>query len=70
MAGGSQMFKAGPALSVGDRNIEAVKRALADRQIPLLASDLGGNQGRSVRYEVASERFFVRRRLGHEEILE
>lgn len=70
MAGGSQMFKGGPALSVGDRNIEAVKRALAERQIPVLAADLGGTQGRSIRFEVASERFFVRRRLGPEEVLE
>ncbi len=68
-AGGAQMFKAGPSLSVGDRNVEAVTRALAAHQIPVIASDVGGNQGRSIRYEVATERFFIRRRLGPEELL-
>lgn len=70
MAGGAQMFKAGPSLSVGERNIEAVTRALAKHQVPLLASDVGGTQGRSIRYEVASERFVIRRRLGPEVVLE
>jgi chemotaxis protein CheD len=70
MAGGAQMFKAGPSLSVGERNIAAVTQALAASRIPLLASDVGGTQGRSVRFEVASDRFLVRRRLGPEEVLE
>lgn len=69
LAGGAQMFKAG-GLSVGDRNAEAVLKALAAHGIPVLASDLGGNQGRSIRFDVATERFFVRRKLGPEEILQ
>jgi Chemotaxis protein; stimulates methylation of MCP proteins len=70
MAGGAQMFKGGPSLSVGERNIEAVTQALETSRIPLLASDVGGTLGRSIRYEVASERFLVRRRLGPEVVLE
>ena len=70
MAGGAQMFKGGPGLSVGERNTEAVMRALSACQIPLLASDVGGTLGRSIRYEVGTERFFVRRRLGPEVVLE
>ncbi|MNK70710.1 Chemoreceptor glutamine deamidase CheD [compost metagenome] len=70
MAGGAQMFKGGPSLSIGERNIEAVTRALSASQVPLLASDVGGTLGRSIRYEVATERFFVRRRLGPEMVLE
>lgn len=70
MAGGAQMFKGGPSLSVGDRNIEAVMRALAQHQVPVLASDVGGTLGRSIRFEVATDRFFVRRRMGPEEVLE
>lgn len=70
MAGGAQMFKSRTGLSVGERNIEAVARALANAKIPLVASDVGGNQGRSIRFEVSSDRFVIRRRLGPEEILE
>lgn len=70
MAGGAQMFQAGPGLSVGERNIEAVKQALVMHRIPLAASDVGGKQGRSIRYEVDTERYFVRHRLGQERILE
>lgn len=70
LAGGAQMFKAGPGLSVGERNIEAVMNALAAQRIPLAASDVGGQQGRSIRFEVDTERYFVRHRLGIERILE
>lgn len=70
MAGGAQMFKGGPSLSVGERNIEAVTRALETFHVPLLASDVGGTLGRSIRFEVESERFVIRRRLGPEVVLE
>lgn len=70
MAGGAQMFKGGPILSVGERNIEAAIQALARHGVPLIASDVGGNQGRSIRFEVDTERFVIRRRLGPEVVLE
>lgn len=54
MAGGAQMFalggKGSSILSVGDRNVEATKRALSSLDIPLVAFDVGGNKGRSVEF--------------------
>lgn len=54
MAGGAQMFalggKGSSILSVGDRNVEATKRALSGLDIPLVAFDVGGNKGRSVEF--------------------
>jgi chemotaxis protein CheD len=70
IAGGAQMFKLGPGPSVGARNIEAVTRALEAHQIPLVASDIGGEQGRTVRFEVASECFWIRSKSGAESRLE
>ena len=70
MAGGAQMFQSGPGPSVGARNVEAVTQALAEHRVPLAASDVGGKQGRSIRFEVETERYFVRHRLGQERILE
>ena len=42
--------KGSSILSVGDRNVEATKRALAGLDIPLVAFDVGGNKGRSVEF--------------------
>lgn len=54
MAGGAQMFalggKGSSILSVGDRNVEATKKALSSSGIPLIACDVGGNKGRSVEF--------------------
>ncbi len=69
MAGGAQMFKGAPGLGVGDRNIAAITRMLDALGIPLVASDVGGALGRSIRFEIAGDRFVVRHRLGDEEVL-
>jgi len=37
-------------LAVGNRNIEATKNLLAQLNIPLVASDTGGNKGRSIEF--------------------
>lgn len=57
MAGGASMF--GPLLAmggvnVGERNIEATRRALAAAGIRLVGEDVGGDHGRSVFFDVAS----------------
>ena len=36
--------------AVGQRNVEAVKKALAEMKIPILASDTGLNFGRTVEF--------------------
>ncbi len=54
MAGGAQMFNLPGSgqglLAVGNRNIEATKNLLAQLNIPLVASDTGGNKGRSIEF--------------------
>jgi len=55
-AGGAQMFQGVKmeALRVGERNAEAVKKRLADRGIPVMASDVGGHQGRTLWFDLPS----------------
>jgi len=55
VVGGATMFgaKAGSKLAgVGDRNVEAAQEALAEFEIPVIGSDVGGTNGRSVQVYV------------------
>ncbi|KZN23604.1 chemotaxis protein CheD [Haladaptatus sp. R4] len=49
IAGGSNMLDlSGIGRDVGARNVEASKELLADREIPIVGEDTGGNHGRSL----------------------
>ena len=49
VAGGSDMLSFQSSEdSIGERNIEAVRSELEEREIPLEAEDVGGNHGRSI----------------------
>lgn len=53
IAGGAQMFSAignGSLANIGARNIEAVKKSLAQERIPIIAEDTGKNYGRTVHF--------------------
>ncbi len=53
IAGGAQMFafsSKNDLTAVGQRNVEAVKKALGELKIPILASDTGLNFGRTVEF--------------------
>ena len=53
IAGGAQMFafqSKNEMTAVGQRNVEAVKKILAELKIPILASDTGLNFGRTVEF--------------------
>jgi chemotaxis protein CheD len=52
MAGGAQMFAfaASETMRIGPRNVEAVKRLLADFCIPLVAEDTGEHYGRTIEF--------------------
>jgi len=55
IAGGASIFDLGRAMEGGDigsRNVEAVIRVLAEEGIPLLASDVGGREGRTVEFTI------------------
>lgn len=64
MAGGAQMFsmpgKDSAIFSVGTRNIEATTKMLADAGIRIVASDTGGNKGRSVEFNTETMKFTVK----------
>ncbi len=61
LAGGASMFGAllSSGVNMGERNVEASRRALADARIALVAEDVGGGHGRSVFVDVASGRVRV-----------
>lgn len=51
IAGGAQMFafqNKSEMVRIGDRNVEATKKKLAELKIPILAQDTGENYGRTV----------------------
>ncbi len=53
IAGGSQLFKSNSnMMKVGDKNVEMVKKTLSSLSIPLIAEDVGGNYGRTMKFEV------------------
>ena len=51
IAGGAVMFQtANSRFNIGERNIQAVKAALAKLRIPILAEDVGLNYGRTMTF--------------------
>jgi chemotaxis protein CheD len=49
IAGGASMFRFQANLTlgqIGERNVEAVRKALTERNIPIVVEDVGGNVGR------------------------
>lgn len=51
IAGGAQMFAAitkSSISNIGDRNVAAVKKTLAELRIPIIADDTGKNYGRTL----------------------
>jgi chemotaxis protein CheD len=49
LAGGSRMFDfSGVSEGVGERNVERAREALAERDVTVVAEDVGGDYGRSL----------------------
>ena len=48
IVGGACMFGANGPMQIGETNIEAVQKLLKDAGIPVIASDLGGSNGRRI----------------------
>ncbi len=59
LVGGSEMFKFSSE-AIGPRNVTEAERALADRGVTVVASDVGGDYGRSVRLDAATGTLVVR----------
>lgn len=66
LVGGSRMFDFGPTSGrdIGERNAVSVRRILHEARIELVAEDVGGACGRTVRVEVGSGRVTVQRARG------
>lgn len=62
IAGGAQMFPGlqNDLVKVGDKNILAVKEVLKQQNIPLDAEDVGGNCGRSLKFDIANQKLKVK----------
>jgi chemotaxis protein CheD len=63
IVGGASMFASllpTGGINMGERNVEATKRVLRLADIPLVASDTGGEHGRSVYFHVADGRVVVK----------
>ena len=64
IAGGAQMFSFqggnSEAVRVGERNVEATKKKLAELKIPILAEDTGKNFGRTVIFYPETGDFVIR----------
>ena len=70
LAGGSAMFEFSSADGgVGKRNIVAAEAALAERDIPIVAADTGGDYGRSLTLDVETGSLSVRRAHGDTEVI-
>lgn len=63
IAGGAQMFGFGSnseMVRVGERNVQATKKKLAQMRIPILAEDTGKNFGRTVIFYPETGDFVIR----------
>lgn len=69
IAGGASMFQfkhPTPSLQIGKRNVEMVKKILADLSIPIVGEHTGGDSGRSMFVDL--EDFTVKIRMVNREI--
>ena len=63
IAGGAQMFGFGSnseMVRVGERNVQATKKKLAEMKIPILAEDTGKNFGRTVIFYPETGEYHIR----------
>lgn len=60
LVGGASMFGGVSALDVGARNAAAVREQLAARRVPVVAEEVGGSKGRTIRVDVGSGAVSVR----------
>lgn len=71
IAGGAQMFAfsgRNELVRVGDRNVEATRKKLAELKIPILAEDTGLNYGRTVVFFPENGDFLIKA-VGKEEVI-
>ena len=71
--GGAKMFgnvKGSPGvLQIGEKNVESAREKLAELGIPVVAEDVGGNQGRTISFNVSDGTVLLRDVFDSERIL-
>lgn len=63
VAGGAQMFQfsnGSDIMRIGPRNVEAVLEQLKQLSIPIIASDVGGNAGRTIEFDPETSQLKIR----------
>jgi len=62
LVGGARMFPMGHASisSIGDQNVEAARKALREKNIPVVFEDTGGTAGRTVTFDNATGKVLVK----------
>lgn len=70
IAGGAQMFPdiKGDIGNVGIRNADAVKKSLKEKNIHIEAEDIGGNFGRSVRFDITTQKVSIKTIIGEKDL--
>jgi chemotaxis protein CheD len=72
LAGGAQMFQFttnNDMMRIGQRNVEAVLQKLEEHQIPIIASDVGGNFGRTIEFDPTTADLRIKTITKGEEII-
>ena len=70
LAGGSAMFEFSSADGgVGERNVAAAKAVLSERGVPVVATDVGGDHGRSLTLTAGTGELSVRRAHGDTRVI-
>lgn len=63
LAGGAQMFPnqlTSEVMRIGPRNVDAVQELLKRHHIPIVASDVGGNSGRTITFDPVTANLTIR----------
>lgn len=76
IAGGANMFPekfnlscGGPGRSIGERNVRAVKAALARRKVRLVSEEVGGECGRTVEFNPRTGEMIVYKSSGEVKVI-
>ncbi len=64
VVGGAQVLRTAGRAAIGQRNVAAVRAVLRQEGIPIHTEDTGGNQARSLTFDVSSGELTVRRLPG------
>ena len=70
LVGGAKMFDIETQeKSIGERNIDSIKTILNENNIPIEAEDLGGNHGRTMRFDTVNQEIKIKN-IGETKIIE